>query len=173
MKKNRLRSQKKAKSGNVLKTFLMSFAVVGVIYSGILINQIDMPEILPVENIEVIGDMRFIDKSKIVAILERGIDGGYFTIDLPGLRQSLLREPWVKDVSLRRKWPAGISVFVEEKIPVAYWNNDEYISESGEVFKPEKRMNNLVLPVLNGPQGHHGDVWKFMNELYSEMALQE
>ena len=146
---------------------------IAVVYAGILLRQIDIPVVLPVENIRVNGDLQFLDKDKLTALLKGQIVGGYFTVDLSMLREMLLQHPWIRDASLRREWPAGINVSIEEKVPVAYWNDDEYISETGDVFKPEKRLNNLVLPVLNGPQGRHGDVWKFMNTLYSEMALLE
>jgi len=171
MKKNKPNIMLRLKAA--FKTSLMFSAVLAVIYSGFLIEQIEIPEILPVENIEVTGDFQFLDKSKITAMLKQDLSGGFFTVDLAGLRDSLLLQPWIKEVSLRRKWPASINVFIKEKTPVAYWNKDAYISESGDVFKPEVRINDLMLPALSGPVGHHGDVWKFMNELYSEMALQE
>ena len=62
---------------------------------------------------------------------------------------------------------------IDEHQPVAYWNHDGYINETGEVFKPENLDTSLNLPRLNGPDGHHNNVWKFMNILYQEMALLE
>jgi cell division protein FtsQ len=83
----------------------------------------------------------------------------------------LLQQPWIQEVSLRRRWPAGVSVNITEQKPVAYWNDEGYISETGDVFKPASVNRELNLPKLNGPEGQHNNVWKFMNVLYKEMAV--
>ena len=169
MKKNKTTVEAKT----VLKTMFLFVGVVAVIYAGILLRQVEIPVVLPVQNIQVNGDLQFLDKDMLTALLKERIEGGYFTVDLPMLRETLMQHPWIRDASLRREWPASIKVSIEEKVPVAYWNDDAYISAAGDVFKPETRLNSLALPLLNGPQGRHGEVWKFMNTLYSEMALLE
>ena len=65
----------------------------------------------------------------------------------------------------------GVSVYVKEQKPVAYWNDEGYISETGDVFKPAVVNKKLNLPKLRGPEGQHNNVWKFMNVLYQEMAV--
>ena len=148
-------------------------AVAGLIYGGMLIKDLDIPTILPVSDVRVIGQLEFLEQNDIQTVVQNEIDGGYFTVDLNAIRDALVQQPWVKDVSLRRQWPASLDVFITEQKPVAYWNDDGYISESGEVFNPVKMDRKLNLPLLNGPDGHHNNVWKFMNVLYQEMALLE
>jgi cell division protein FtsQ len=79
----------------------------------------------------------------------------------------------VQSVSLRRQWPAQLDVLINEQVPVAYWNDDAYINDKGEVFKPEKIDQSLNLLKLTGPDGSQDTVWKFMNKLYHEIALLE
>lgn len=158
---------------NMVKASPKVFAIAALIYGGLLLKDLEIPTVLPVENVRVIGDLRFIDNSNIETIVSNEIHGGYFTVDLNKIRDALIQMPWVKDVSLRRQWPASLDVFITEQNPVAYWNDDGYINESGEVFSPGKVNRKLNLPILKGPEGHHGNVWKFMNELYQEMALLE
>jgi len=157
----------------VLKTSPMMLAVAGLIYGGLLIKDLDVPTILPVSDVRVIGQLDFLEQDDIQAIVQNEIQGGYFTVDLNAIRDALMRQPWVENVSLRRQWPASLDVFISEQKPVAYWNDDGYINESGEVFNPAKIDTKLNLPILNGPDGHHNNVWKFMNVLYQEMALLE
>ncbi len=149
------------------------FGGVAVVYAGLFIKDLEVPTLLPVEDVQVIGQMDFLDDSEIQLIVKGEIDGGYFTVDLNNIRKVLMQQPWIKNVSLRRQWPASLDVIITEHKPVAYWNNDGYISESGEVFKPKMIDRKLNLPILNGPDGHHDNVWKFMNVLYQEMALLE
>ncbi len=156
-----------------MKAVPVLFGGVALVYLGLFVRDVEIPTVLPVEDVVVIGELNFMDKEKIESIVKNKIDGGYFTVDLNGIRVSLMQQPWIKNVSLRRQWPATLDVIITEQTPVAYWNDDGYINDSGEVFKPEKISRQLNLPTLNGPEGHHNNVWKFMNVLYQEMALLE
>ncbi len=148
---------------------LMIMAVVA--YGGMFVSEIEIPTVLPVDNVQVHGELKFLDKNEIETIVRNNISGGYFTVDLANVRSILMHKPWVKNISLRRKWPASLSVYVDEQVPVAYWNDDAYLSEKGEIFKPVKINKTLNLPALNGPEGQQQNVWKFMNVLYRETAL--
>ena len=155
----------------IVKALPVFSGFVVVLCALLFIKDLEMPTVLPVNDVQVSGDLVFIDKNEIKSIVENNISGGYFTIDLIHVREKLIQQPWLKNVSLRRRWPDGVDVFVEERKAIAYWNDDGYISEYGHVFKPELIDRSLNLPLLNGPDGQHDNVWKFMNVLYKEMAL--
>ncbi len=173
MKRKNKPSLLKQISKKVIKTLPVLSIAALVIYVGVLVKDVELPVMLPVTNVEVLGELNFLDKEQLEAIVISNVTGGYFTVDLNKIHDKLAQQPWVKSVSLRRKWPASLDVSVSEHEPVAYWNNDGYINEDGEVFKPESIDGELGLPILNGPEGHHNNVWKFMNVLYQEMALLE
>lgn len=157
----------------ILKTLTAVLGSLALVYIGLFTKDIEVPTLLPISEVEVTGVLNFSDKVEIESIVKSNINGGYFTVDLNNIRENLVRQPWIKNVSLRRQWPANLDVIITEQNPVAYWNDDGYINDAGEVFKPEKIDNKLNLPKLNGPEGHHKNVWKFMNVLYQEMALLE
>ena len=154
-----------------VKTLPALVGVVAFIYVALLIKDFEMSTVMPISKVQVRGDMIFIDKNEIKSIVEDSISGGFFTVDLNRVRETLLQKPWVEKVALRRSWPDGVEVFVEERKPIAFWNADAYISDNGHVFKPEAIDKSLELPVLGGPDGQHNNVWKFMNVLYKEMDL--
>lgn len=157
----------------IIKTLPVLSIAVLVIYVGVQVKDIELPVLLPVTDVEVSGELNFLDRKQLESIVKDNVTGGYFTVDLTSIHEKLAQQPWVNDVSLRRKWPASLYVTVSEHEPVAYWNDDGYINESGEVFKPGKIDKGLALPKLSGPDGRHNNVWKFMNVLYQEMALLE
>ncbi len=171
MKRNMRKKSKASLFKKTVKTLPVLFSVMAVVYAGLLIRDIEFPVVLPVTEVLVKGKLNFIDKEEIKVLVKKKLSGGYFTVDLTTIRENLLHKPWVKNVSLRRKWPASLTVFIEEQVPVAYWNNDAYLSENGDVFKPETIDLTLNLPNLNGPAGQHDNVWKFMNVLYKETAM--
>ena len=153
----------------VKTTPVFMFVAVSAYMINFLVN-IDMPTLLPVEQINVVGETKFLNKDEIQRLVSSNIEGGYFTVDLNRAREALMKQPWLKDVSLRRQWPASVNVFIEEQKPIAYWNDDSYLGDGGNIFTPENIDKSLNLPVLNGPQGQHENVWQFMNVLYKEMA---
>jgi len=167
------RKNKTSLMKKILKTLPAVLGSVALVYVGLFIKDVEIPTVLPIKGVEVIGALSFLDKDEIESVVKSNINGGYFTVDLNIIRESLIRQPWIKNVSLRRQWPANLDVIITEQAPVAYWNDDGYINAAGEVFKPEKIDKKLNLPKLNGPEGHHNNVWKFMNVLYQEMALLE
>ena len=175
MKKNMRRNLgKKGKTSlfkKTLKVLPVLSGVMAVFYVGLLIQNIEFPAVLPVTDVQVKGELNFLSKEEIKTLVKKNISGGYFTVDLSNIRELLLHKPWVKNVSLRREWPASLNILIEEQMPVAYWNNDAYLSENGDVFKPETIDTKLNLPNLNGPVGQHDNVWKFMNILYKETAM--
>ncbi len=147
------------------------FTVVAVVYLGLFIKDIEFPAVLPVTDIVVKGKLDFVNKEEVKALVKRNMSGGYFTVDLRSIRDLLQHKPWVKNAAIRRQWPAGLTVYIEEQVAVAYWNKDAYLSEDGSVFQPEIIDVTLNLPKLNGPVGQHDKVWKFMNVLYKETAM--
>ena len=58
---------------------------------------------------------------------------------------------WVSAVDVYRVWPHGLIVRVTEKVPVAHWNGDGFISHTGDVFQPENAGDVGALPMLAGP----------------------
>ena len=157
----------------IVKTLPALFGSAALVYGVLLVKDIEVPEVFPVESVQVIGELNFLDKKIIESVVSDNIDGGYFTVDLNRMRQALIQQPWVQSVSLRRQWPAQLDVLINEQVPVAYWNDDAYINDRGEVFKPEKIDQSLNLLKLTGPDGSQDTVWKFMNKLYHEIALLE
>jgi len=156
---------------NMIKTLPVVVGVVVLAYLALMIKDIEVSTVLPVAKVEVRGELAFMNKAEIRSIVEDNISGGFFTVDLNHVREIVSQQAWVENVSLRRRWPDALEVFVEERKPIAFWNDDGYISENGHVFKPETIDKKLNLPELDGPDGQHNNVWKFMNVLYKEMSL--
>lgn len=162
---------------NIIKIFSLLVSVSAIVYGGVMINggvmirDIEAPAIFPINEVKVKGDFLFMSKNEIQAIIEKSISGGFLAVDLNLVREKLEKEAWVKKVLLMRQWPDTIDVYVEERSPIAFWNDDGYIGIDGEVFKPAAIDGSLSLPMLKGPEGQHKSVWKLMNTLYKDMLL--
>jgi len=159
---------------NFLKTLLkllpyFVFTVVLLFAIDYLRNK-EFDTILPIKSVTVEGVFQHLGRSEIEQVVLNNIEGGFFTLELDEARERLLQNPWVKSVSVRRHWPAELIVTVEEKRAVAYWNEQSFISESGDVFSPKPMPSAMLLPKMFGPTGQHEKVWLFMNEIYQPLA---
>lgn len=119
---------------------------------------------LPIENIKIEGKFENLMQVKVQNTVKSVLHGGYFTVDIDVIRQAILELPWVEDVSIRRHWPAGLNIAVEEKHAIAYWGEDKLLSDNGELFSPDVISHEAVMPYLEGPENLHKAVWLFLKD---------
>ena len=90
-------------------------------------------------------------------LLEGGSDS-MFLIDLPAARERLKALPWVRDVSIARRWPSRLEVRVEERKPAALWQyrgRMQLIDSEGEVLPVDDLSPWGGLPLLVGAEARH------------------
>ena len=93
------------------------------------------------------------------------VQGNFFTVDLQRTRQSLEQLPWVRQASVRRKFPWVLQVELEEHVALANWNESGLVNTYGEVFHAETDER---LPVFAG-EAHNS---RQMAQTYNEMNRQ-
>ncbi|MFA5371795.1 MAG: cell division protein FtsQ/DivIB [Sideroxydans sp.] len=91
--------------------------------------------------------------------------GNFFTVDLQRVRQSLEQLPWVRQASVRRKFPWALQVVLEEHVALASWNGSELVNTYGEVFNAETDER---LPAFSG-EAHNS---LQITQTYAEMNRQ-
>ncbi|HQS59134.1 MAG: cell division protein FtsQ [Gallionellales bacterium 35-53-114] len=88
-----------------------------------------------------------VDMNQLNQVVKRSVSGSFFTIDLEQTRRSFEQLPWVRKVGVRRHFPWGLEVTLEEHVPMARWNNVALVNTYGEVFAGQSK---LALPEFNG-----------------------
>ncbi len=96
-----------------------------------------------------------VTEAQIRLVAERQVRGTFFTVDLDHVRASLEKLPWVREARVERHWPDTLVVSLVEHVPLARWNDDALINESGEVFVAALTAR---LPRLSGPEGSSAEV---------------
>lgn len=89
------------------------------------------------------------------AAIRGDLAGTFFTLDLDEARAALARVPWVRSVSLRRRWPARLEIAVEEQVPYARWGDAALVNEQGEIFAAAYEGE---LPQFDGPDARAAEV---------------
>jgi cell division protein FtsQ len=117
---------------------------------GLLIHQASDPEVLPVRVVGVDGEIVHLDRQRLENTVAEAVEGSFFSVDLPRIRDKLEQLPWIESASVRRIWPDTLRVRVVEQVPLAYWGEDGLVSQRGEVFRPAKLPQLQGLAVLEG-----------------------
>ena len=90
-------------------------------------------------------------------VARTAVVGNFFTVDLDAARTAFEKLPWVRKAAVRRQWPEGLSLALEEHEAVARWRhlNGEsgLVNAQGEVFVAERPEGAPALPQLTGPEG--------------------
>ncbi len=116
---------------------------------------------LPVFTIKVIrieGDVVRNSEATIRANAAHRLVGSFLTLDLQKSRAAFEAVPWVRRAVVRRVWPGGLAVRLEEHRPVALWQgkdgNDRMVNSFGEVFEANiGDVEDDGLPMMAGPDG--------------------
>lgn len=104
------------------------------------------------------GEVDHLNAPTIRAALMGHIEGNFFTVNLAEIQTAVNSMPWIRNNSVRRVWPNQLAITLEEYKPLGLWQNDQLVSQEGELFtaNPEEAGENL--PFLSGPPGSEKQV---------------
>lgn len=108
----------------------------------------------PLQQVIVSSPVDQVTRGQIEHTARSSLTGNFFTVNLDSARVAFERMPWVRSASLRRIWPDGIELNIEEHHAVARWTprdgEPRLVNDRGEVFAAASEAN---LPRLTGPEG--------------------
>ncbi len=137
--------------------------------AALIVARFDADAVLPVEQVKVTGDPRHADADEVRA-LAREHAPGFVTADLAALEASLLAEPWIDGVRLRRQWPGTLVVELREPVPVARWGEEQLVDRHGRVFGPVDQSDWDYLPALEGEEGRQVVLMRRYLEVSARLA---
>lgn len=137
---------------NLLADALLLFSIVLLTYAALLGAQ-RLP-VFPLRQMVVAGKVHQVTPMQVEYAVRSSVSGNFFTIDLDNVRAAFEKLPWVRRAEVRRVWPDGIEVNIEEQMAVARWRqaDGEYrlVNVAGEVFVAASEAD---LPIFSGPEG--------------------
>jgi len=114
--------------------------------------------IFPLREVVVLTPPAQVTSAQLEYVARTAIHGNFFTVDLQAVREGFEKLPWVRRADVRRRWPDGIELRLEEHQAVAYWTVSEsgdsrLVNRQGEIFVA---ASNADMPQFDGPQGSSG-----------------
>jgi cell division protein FtsQ len=102
----------------------------------------------PIRRVVFVGDPGRIARADLEAFAQ-GIQGvSAAKASLAAVREAARRIPWVRDATVRRRFPDAVEVGFETYEPLARWGEGGLVSTQGEVFNAEHAG---FLPLFSGP----------------------
>lgn len=128
--------------------------------------------LFPVREVIVVSPLVQVTSAQIEYAARSSFSGNFFTVNLDGVRTNFEKLPWVRRAHIRRLWPDGIALEIEEHTAVAFWKQGDagetrLVNPLGEVFAA---ASNAALPVFSGPQGSAPEVLARYGEFADALA---
>jgi cell division protein FtsQ len=128
--------------------FIFSVAIIVYVY----INAISMKSPMPIKNISLAGNKHLTD-DEIKTLAGIHTDEDLFTVSNKKICERLLKSPWLRSASVRKEFPATLSLSIEEEAPFALldMNNRLFlIGENGKLLEEIKDDSIPFLPIITG-----------------------
>lgn len=136
----------------------------GVISDSVAVFVAQMPELnlpefdrpvinKPINTVRLESPLHRVTEQEVRMLLARYTESGFLGVDVQDLRDELELNAWVDRATVRRVWPDGLVILIDEQRPIARWGESALLNERGQVFSPPMRGSESELPVLSGPTG--------------------
>ncbi len=156
------------KQHNAKPSWIYASKIVGYFFLFILLvlSYIEFRHIeyFPIKQVKIFG-VQHLSHQDIQTLVTPFVDKGFFAVDVDRIKEQITQLPWVAQVTVSRIWPDQVAIAIDEKQPVALWNDTSLLSSAGELFSPEIKSYPATLPQLAGPPGEQ----ILMAQYYSKM----
>ncbi|CAA0083881.1 Cell division protein FtsQ [BD1-7 clade bacterium] len=120
------------------KTLLTAAIAIAAASAYVSMRAVEEVLDVPLEQVAITGDIQYLPRQNVQAIIEKTARDGFVEVDLKHLYASLKGLEWVRDVSIKRTLPNGLRIELLEQQPIAYWNDDALITSFAEVITPAR-----------------------------------
>ncbi|XZG70616.1 cell division protein FtsQ/DivIB [Chitinibacteraceae bacterium HSL-7] len=145
---------------------LLSGLAALVLFYALIFLAVNSP-LFPVKKVKVDGELTRVTQEQLQYVIANELKGTFFTLPLDQTREAFEKLPWVREVSVRRRWPDRLEVTIEEHVAIARWGDTALVNSYGERFEA---ASNDALPVLYGPAGTEKQMVKGLTVLQQELA---
>lgn len=120
---------------------------------GFAVWQLAQPNTLPIKQVQVKGEFRYLDKQSLYKKIAGLASAGFFNVDVQAVKQAAEAMPWVDTASVRRIWPDILRIDIREQIPLARWQGGGMVNRHGDVVLVTTTDALHGLPLFSGPEG--------------------
>ncbi|CBL44257.1 Cell division protein FtsQ [gamma proteobacterium HdN1] len=124
----------------------------------------------PIRTVKVYGDFVHIQPDHLKALLKPALFENFFQLDLAQVRADVQAMPWVEKAFLRKEWPDILVVKIDERTPVAHWDDHRLLGSDLSLFDQGEVHDLPDLPKLRGVERDIPVVWSRYQKLSEMLA---
>jgi cell division protein FtsQ len=117
----------------------------------------------PVQQVVFTGDVERVaraDLERLVAAVQSS------TAEPAAVRDAARSLAWVREATVRHRFPNALEVAIEAHVPAARWGEAQLVNTHGEVFSASL---DAKLPRLSGPEGSAADVLRTFGDISASL----
>ena len=130
-------------------------AVATVALAWCLMSWANSKSYFAIRQVKVVNQLAEVDPGLLESAIRTELRGTFFSISPNRARSTLKKLPWVREVSIKRRWPYVLDVSVDEHRAVGYWNDSDLLSDRGEIFRAGSKA---PMPRFDGPTASAAEV---------------
>jgi cell division protein FtsQ len=159
-----------------LKLMLLLFTVATVIsvtgYYGVITASNFLER--PIKTVIIDGEFEYLSRQSIKVLIDEHMKNSFIKENLLSVRNKLMANPWIDNVSLRREWPDMLHVIIKEQRAIARWGDKGFVNYRGDLVlaKNDAVLNDL--PLLRGDDSQAKLLmrqYQFVSELLNKYQL--
>ncbi len=127
--------------------FALAALIAGYVVTQLTINS----PLFPLKEVSLSGSggrLGHVTREQVERVVRSAVAGNFFTVDLEATRKAFVKLPWVRSAGVRRIWPHGLEVTLEEHMALARWGSGALVNFQGEIFSA---ASDEPLPEFEGP----------------------
>ena len=127
---------------------------------------VSSPQYFPVNTVKVSASYQHITRKQLELVLSNYLNDGFIVLPVARLKADMNAMDWASEVNVERIWPDKLKITLEEKAPVAVWNN-ALMTADGQLFNVNQQAQAMdtTLPKLVGPVSQQLDVLQMYQKL--------
>ncbi len=126
-------------------------AIIAITVTATVFRSLTRSEMFSVKHIDITGNQRT-SREEMLTLLQENAHSGLWQLNLDDIRQKLKKNPWVREVEVKRSLPDRLKVTISEREPwllVRQANNSViWIDQDGTSLGEESRFNVSNVPPL-------------------------
>lgn len=157
----RQRRQRAAQRRRIQRTTLgwVLLALILLASGGLLADRLMDPTVLPIRELDFQGELEHVEVDVMRERVAGAVEGNYFGVKLAKVERVVEAMDWVQRARVRRVWPDGLRITIDEHRLVARWGNDAWLNDNGDVVELAAVEQPDVLR-LAGPEGTSSEVFQ-------------
>jgi len=123
------------------------------------------PDNFPIKHIKIFATYEHVDQKSLQKTIDNYLSNGFFYLNVIGMKQQLLKLPWIYAVSIRREWPDTVTVNVAEQRALLRWGTKALINPDGTIFIPPITTFPKDLPIIFGQEDREPEIFALYHKM--------